>query len=317
MMVSRASSIETASQPHSRTAAGSSRPVAKIAYLVFAHQNLHQLVSLVNALDSPAVRFIIHIDSESREYRNFINEPAHAALLENTRVEFLEPRQNVRWGGYSLTSVVLRALQRASEIPTITRFRSLSGLDFPLRPTAQIEEILLLDEDSNFLIGAPPESWRIETRTEQFWHIDMLGAGRVSHYLAYLQRLLGVKRTPPAGMRVMKGPQWWTLSRAAVDYLFEFLAANPDVERFFRYSMVSDESLIQSVLQTSPMWEHVIQDSQTFDRFKPNSPNPDVLGEADLPEVLSSGKLFARKFDSRANPRILEAVDRLRHSQVT
>jgi hypothetical protein len=296
------------------TGTDSSQYAPRIAYLVYAHQNFEQLTRLVNALDSDNACFIIHVDKKSKTYHDFINDPLTIPFLQNPHVSFLEPRQSVRWGAYSLTEVSLRALKKALEIPSITRFRSLSGVDFPLRPTRDIEEKLLHDPDSNYLTGTASRNWRIQSRTEQFWNIELLGPNRLSHYMTYAQRLLGIKRKPPRGMTILKGSQWWSLSRDAVKYILDFLQSRPDVERFFRWSSVSDESMIQSILQTSPLWKTVVQDNQTFFRFRPNEPNPDVLDTQDLPEIMSSGKLFARKFDTRQNPQILDIVDQQRHA---
>lgn len=124
---------------------------AKIVYLIFAHHKLDQLVKLVGALDSPNVIFIIHIDKKARGYREFIDAPSSLPLLGNKRVSLLEPRQIVRWGAYSFTDVCLFALKEALKTPGVVRFKSLSGTDFPLRPTQEIEDTLLQDLKTNFL----------------------------------------------------------------------------------------------------------------------------------------------------------------------
>lgn len=287
---------------------------ARIAYLIVAHNHLCQLVKLVNALDSPNACFIIHIDKKARGYREFIDDPSSLSLLGNERVSFLEPRQVVRWGAYSVTNVCLCALKEALKIPGVVRFKSLSGTDFPIRPTMEIEGILLRDVKTIFLKGARPRNWRVRARTEQYWFDDTFRNHRLAHYFARGQRLLGINRKHPHGVPVFKGGAWWCLNRGAVSYVLEFLESRPDVERFFRRSSIADESLIPSILQTSPLWKDVVHDSQVFTRFKPGASNPDELESTDLPEALSSGKLFARKFNTGKNPGILEIVDDLRHS---
>jgi len=288
----------------------------RIAYLIFAHIRLYQLVSLVSALDSPNACFIIHIDKKAKGYREFIDNSSAQSLLGNPRVSFLEPRQNVRWGAYSLNEVCLCALKEALKTPSVVRFKSLSGTDFPIRPTREIEDILLDDLKAIFLTGTRPRNWRIQARTEQYWFVDTFRNHYLAHYFARGQRLLGIKRKHPPGVPVFKGSMWWCLNRDAASYVLEFLASRPDVERFFRRSGIADESLIPSILQTSPFWKDVVQDSQVFARFQPGSANPNELESIDLPEVLSSVKLFARKFNTSKNPGILEIVDELRHSRL-
>lgn len=287
---------------------------ARIAYLVFAHLRLGQLVNLVNALDSPNVCFIIHIDMKTRGYREFIDDPGSQSLFRNERVSFLEPRQVVRWGAYSFTDVCLRALKEALKIPGVVRFKSLSGTDFPIRPTREIEDILLRDLNTNFLKGTRSHDWRIQARTEQYWFDDAFRSHRLAHYFARGQRLLGIKRNHPQGVPVFKGGAWWCLNRDAASYVLEFLDSRPDVERFFQRSGIADESLIPSILQTSPFRSTMVQDSQVYTRFQPGAPNPDELVSSDLAGVLNSGKLFARKFNTNKEPGILDMVDELRHS---
>lgn len=275
------SPVKTDHEPVESKVAEPLLSTARIVYLIFAHHKFSQLVKLVNALDSPNACFIIHIDKKARGYRKFIDDPSSLSLLGNKRVSLLEPRQAVRWGAYSFTEICLRALKEALKIPGIVRFKSLSGADFPIRPTREIEDILLRDLKTNFLKGTRPRNWRIQARTEQYWFDDTFRNHRLAHYFARVQRLLGINRKHLHGVPVFKGSAWWCLNRDAASYVLEFLESRPDVEKFFRRSSIADESLIPSVLQTSPLWEDVVQDSQVFTRFQPGSSNPNELESSD------------------------------------
>jgi hypothetical protein len=119
-------------------------------------------------------------------------------------------------------------------------------------------------------------------------------------------------RRPPFHdeFRCYGGWAWFSLRRAAVLYLREFLAAHPEVERHYRGTKVPEESLVQTVLANSGRFYLVDDDYRYIDYAKAHKGSPRVLTVADLP-LLSNGRYhFARKFDYGVDREVLDRIDR-------
>jgi hypothetical protein len=75
---------------------------------------------------------------------------------------------------------------------------------------------------------------------------------------------------------------------------------------------VPDEIFFQTILMNSPHAENIINDDLRYLDWKDrNSGSPAVLSKTDLSNLLVSQKLFARKFDVKVEPKILDLIDQL------
>ena len=87
------------------------------------------------------------------------------------------------------------------------------------------------------------------------------------------------------------------------------LEANPKVAAWFARTVCPDEALVQTLLVNSGRFQ-LCDDDLRYERFAGSRDgHPHLLTRADLPEILASGKHFARKFDLDHDERILDAID--------
>ena len=108
-------------------------------------------------------------------------------------------------------------------------------------------------------------------------------------------------------MRPFGGSQWWNLSRAAANYILRFLDEHPDYRRYHAHTLLPDELFFQSILlgtEFSSRYE-VVNDAQRFAVWPDGASHPRTLTTDDLPAMLKSEKLFARKFDEAADGAVL------------
>jgi hypothetical protein len=117
-------------------------------------------------------------------------------------------------------------------------------------------------------------------------------------------------RKMPAGLQPYGGSQWWTLSREAILYISEFIDRLPSFVSFSKRSFIPDESFIQTIVSNSHLSDRITGDDLrlvVWDR--PSPPYPAVLRIDDLDMLLASEKLFARKFDSRIDETVIQALE--------
>jgi Core-2/I-Branching enzyme len=209
---------------------------------------------------------------------------------------------------------------------------NLSAQDYPVTPVPAIEAFLSGATCDGYIrywdVRSSASPWsrrKARARYEYRYRRLSPAAEPVLHALRPLTRLLplhfyldygpflGVRalRTPfHPGFRCYGGWAWGSLRRRAVLYLRDFLAANPEVDRHYRATMVPEESLVPTVLANSGSFDLVDDDLRYIDYSKAHKGSPRILTVADLPLLATGRYHFARKFDLGVDGEVLDRIDR-------
>ena len=288
--------------------------IMRIAHLILAHQGPDQLARLLAALAHPAADCYIHLDKKA-------DFAAFAFLGGWPQVFFTRCRLDVKWGGYSLTRAVLEGSREILAHPAGYEFINvLSAQDYPLKPAEQIQQFLRQHAGQSFLECAPLGSawWRANMRRIERYNLtDFSFPGRYA-----LQKGLNTwlpRRKFPLPYTLYGGNMggWYTLSRAAAAYALAFIDAHARLRRFALFTWGSDEFLLHTVLLNSPLRATITTtDNLRYIDWSAGGNSPRTLGPADLPALLASPKLWARKFDPEPEPAVLAALDRARAAAV-
>jgi hypothetical protein len=276
------------------------RGASKLAYLIAIHQYPDLFRRLFTQIHDPRDYYLVHVDRKSR--------PA----LHQAVAEFLHPypnaeqveSQRVVWGGWSQVELYLRAIRRLLETADDwTHFINLSGQDFPLQSPGRIRTFLGQTPDRNYIQVCQPE-------------LEFPPAlNRVRHYWIKIPglpvrrpvRIPLIKRRFLKGVRPWHGSNWFILSRP----FCQWLTTSPEVkrfERFYRHVVCPDEGFVQTVIMHSPFRDTVVSDNQRAIVWTGQS-SPKTFTHADLGFLLTSGKLFARKFDPAVDQQILDDLE--------
>jgi hypothetical protein len=293
----------------------------KLAIVVLAHDRPKQLAMLLSVLRHPQVCLYLHVDRRS-ELAPIATALADAGVRE---VELLQ-RHATAWGSVQLVDAALEGLVRGVK-DECDYFTLISGQDFPLRP---MEEILAFFEKAgsrsyleNFPLPTP--RWRFEGRDRtDFYTYTLRGRretciprgedtsffnwkGRVLNEMLRVRTTLKPTRHFPSYVHPFGGSQWWNLSRAAADYILDFIDDHPDYRRYHEHTLAPDELFFQSILRgTNFAGEHeIIDDTLRFMRWPEKESHPRVLTMDDLPAILESESLFGRKFDMSVDDVVL------------
>jgi hypothetical protein len=292
-----------------------------VVYVVISHRNPDQVVRLVRVLrEGPSSRVLVRHDARGERLERMQIEAAGG--------EPLEDRIKMRWGGWSQLKLLLACLREAAERHDPDWTLILSGQDYPLRPLADIEA----DLDASAADARLGSVRQVETRRPAAGDDEFFLRCRYRHYarprvfpsslprsirpLAYareLPPLIGVRRTVPAPLTFFASADWLTLGRAGIRAV---LAASEHrrLMRHFRRVAVPSESFFASVLLADPSLI-VDRDDRRFASFAHGAAHPDTLTSKDYDRLLASGADFARKFDVRAEPHVLDMLDEHRQSR--
>jgi len=292
-------------------------PGGRIAYLVLAHEHPGMLGRLCRSLAHPGDRFFVHLDTRAAI------EPFRA--LTGTDVSYIGDRRPLYWASWSLVEATLALMRSAlAAAPDADSFCLLSGVSYPLLPTTALRQLLLAGPILQARPRTPDHPEYVRVARYYLQDSPWIGhrrrpedeaiAGDLRGYVT--QFLKKLPPPPPLPEPLWKGPQWWNLPRATVDYVLA-AAADPEraeFQRRLRYSHVPDESYIQSLVYNGPhrprqsRKSHYVDWTRLPDRLPPQWLEDPAL----LPQLIAQPLPFARKFHPERSAALLDAIDRHR-----
>ena len=277
----------------------------KHACLVMAHTNFPQLQTLISLLDHPNNDIYLHVDKRAADF------DAAKIRVSASKLIIVDPI-TVVWGGHSMIECELNLL-KASTPNHYRYYHLLSGIDLPLKTQDEIHAFFESSFPSNFIRFHAPsnESKSFLYRIEQYHFFqDKFGRDtglvpgllrRANNALIKAQKLIGFKRKqyiPP-----YKGTNWFSITDDMAQYV---LTQESLIRKQFYFSSCADEVFLHSVAMASPYRDTIVDNclrSIDWDRGSPY-----VFRLEDVEDLLVSGKLFARKFDTQIDPQAIDAV---------
>lgn len=298
------------------------------AFLILAHQYPEHLLRLVTALNSPHSFFYIHVDKKNEI---FMDAKEVKQLLSYPNVKFVE-RIEVYWGGFSQVKATLILLKTAMENPAIDYFHLLSGVDYPLKSTANIHSFFQ-NNKHDYLTYVPDEKcycyWLERYYFYDSKYIDARNGNKsliqktIGLLLIFLQRIcafavmkLHWRIRKPIPLDYYHGSQWFSLTRSSVEYILSYVRQNPWILKRFEYTAVSDESFFIMILMNNPKLRAKIVNNDLRLRRPDGMPfrGGDPLDEKDFERIKQSSALWGRKFVPGVSDKLIALIEeQIRH----
>jgi hypothetical protein len=274
----------------------------KIAYIVLAHKNIHQIRWLLEAIQSENVSIYLHIDRLSGRK---IHQEAIDALENIQNLTYLR-RYATSWGGFGLVKATLEGLRQImlSGLPEYVIL--LSGQDYPVKPKEELEAFLQNNYGMSYMeyYNFPHPNWedhggfdRINRWFFTFPFKENRLAKEIRAKTIQALNVLMPRRKFPEGYKPYGGSQWWCLYQDCFAYINEFCKQNKKFVRFFKTVRIPDEIFFQTMLMNSDLANKIINRKLTYVDWN-GPPYPRILSQKDLVTLKFSRYFFARKFDS-------------------
>lgn len=272
-----------------------------VGYVVSAYKLPGQLDRLVRRLRTESSHFVVHVDrkTDDRVYDEMV-----ARTRDLGSVDFVD-RHVCHWGGFGHVRATLKGIERLyAEDIDFDYVVLLTGQDYPLRPAREIERYLAMAEGRSFMSywPLPRAAWSGRgglDRVER-WHFVWK---RPLHV-----RVPFIRRRLPRDLTPWGGAPYWCLGREVVDDIWLLTQEDPQLVRFFEHVWIPDEIFFPTLVLNGTLRGMVVNDDLRYvDWSRPTAPA--ILGAEDLDVLMSSGKLFARKFDVTVDAQILDLID--------
>ncbi len=234
-------------------------------------------------------------------------------------------RYRSHWGSYEQILATLELLKAARGNGPYDRYVYISGQDVPCFSNEEISAFFDQHPNTEFIEGweAELDKWNGNgsDRVRLFWfHYNKnLKKNNILHFLPRLKRrtlhifekgIHGFQRTfglfRGFNLPLYVGSNWMDLTGECVEYVFRFLKNNPKYLPRFKYTRCAIEIFFQTIIFNSPFRERLSKGINRYFTAGPGPERPRTLRCGDEESILSSGALFARKFNENVDPKIIE-----------
>ena len=281
----------------------------RICYVILAHKLPHQVIRLVERLQTAEAIFLIHIDAK---VGGEVVDPIRRGLEQMANVHFLR-RHVCHWGDFGLVAASLEGIRTiVDERLPCDQAVLLSGQDFPIKRNDEIADVLGRAGDRSYVsyFALPYDGWtegglnRIDR-----WHVRTRGRRMEFPPESVANRIGWARRRFLPELQPYGGPMQWSLSVEALTYVHAYVQQHPAFVRFFRRTLIPDELFFQTLLLNSPLAPRLINAELHHIEWPHNADHPKVLTAEDLPRLQVVEALFARKFDSGVDAGVLELIE--------
>ena len=241
----------------------------QIAFALLAHGHADDVERLIRLLVAQGHLVALHYDLKSPR-----------ASFERLRDRFagcaqvrLAARVAVHWGEWSVvqgTLSCLDAIEAAGWDPTYVYH--LSGMDYPIRPSAQLSAFLERNDGDEFIetVAADTETWvKTGPQRERYryrWPFNWRDQQRRTEACFHLQKWLGLERGFARDMTPFMGSQWWVLTWRTLKQVMA-LARAPDIAGFFRTTLIADELFFQTLVRHLVPEDRIVSCPLTHSQF--------------------------------------------------
>jgi Core-2/I-Branching enzyme len=231
------------------------------------------------------------------------------------------------WGSYEQILSILELFETARRKGPYDRYVLISGQDLPCLSNAGIRAFFEARSDAEFVHGwdVKNDDWNGDgrDRLRLFWfrYDKKLPSGgvlraayrlkrRAKHLLEeavhWIQRSFGLFR--PFDLPMYVGSNWMDLSGDCVDYVLRYLEDNPKYLPRFKHTRCGVEAFFHCIIFNSRFRERLVETPNRYADFASGPERPRALRSGDEEAALSSGMVFARKFDERVDAEVIKAI---------
>jgi hypothetical protein len=274
----------------------------KIAHLILTHKNPAQLERMIRALDHPGFDLYLHIDART-DIRPWLR------LAERSNVFMVSPRTPVYWAGYGTIQATINGFRHILSKGGYDYINVISGQDFPLRSATVIYEYIRERKGKEFITCESIDGeWSIAApRVRKYHLINWRIPGK--YRLEKLVNRFLPPRKFPFDHQIVGRANWFTLTTAAVSFSLDFLDRHPELIRYYKYCWGADEFIFSTILYNSAFRDRIVNNLIYVDWTGQTQGHPRILRAGDLPAMLASGKLFARKMDMDVDPELFRLLE--------
>ena len=283
----------------------------KQAYLITAYKDAGSLFELAEMFARSGYVYI-HIDKKSRTITD-----ADIEKLDRIPNCTAIRKYDIKWGGFNHVRAILELVMMAVSNPEVSYMHMLTGEDYPLVSTQELDEKFLAS-DRIYMTYIEPEDLP-ETVTVRYryynWFQDRNVKNKVlwmiQHMTTKLQKVCGVFREGIGEFqRIYKGLVYISMPKEAAAYVVEYVSCHEEFWDDLYKCQVPEEFFFQTLFMNHSKWSQCVENRELryMDWSKGDGSSPAYLTKEDYDAVRASDCLFARKFHPEISAELRERL---------
>lgn len=268
----------------------------KFAYLIMAHDNTNQLITLLKLLDDAENDIYLHIDKKSKVLNE--NQIRYAVVKANL---FVYSVFNVKWAGLSQTKCQSFLLEEAIKTEH-DYYHFLSGHDLPLKTNKEINAFFQKNAGKEF-IHFESDDFCLKDVC-RYYHFEN---SVLERFFINLQKKIDIRR------KLYCGANWYSITH---NLATEFIKNKKKMFRIVNRTISSDEYILQTFYRRFAKGDYQLYkttknpyDYESVARLIDwRRGSPYVWRKEDFNELINSGRMFARKFDEKIDNEIIQMI---------
>lgn len=286
------------------------------AYLITAYDDFYVLECLIGLLADPRNDIYLHVDKRAASF----DAPYFLAQFSDANL-VLAPRRRVYWGDFSHVASVLDLMQLALESGEYDYLHLLSGSDLPIRSQDFIHCFCAEHQGKEFVAFTELKKMQADW-IRYFYPLNRLYRsnrrllrfcyGKFRNFFLRMQRGLRVDRRSRIADEVRYGSDWFSITSGLAR---DLVNRRRWVGKSFKWTFIPSEFYMQTFLWNSTRRAAIydLEDPyrgnlRAIDFARGGGGSPYTWRLADLGSLLTSDRVFARKFDSRVDKQVVDAV---------
>ncbi|MBD5466272.1 MAG: beta-1,6-N-acetylglucosaminyltransferase [Lachnospiraceae bacterium] len=282
----------------------------KQAFLITAYKDFASLYELASYL-SENNRVFIHVDTKSRDIKEKEIEKLNH-LPDCMAISIF----NIAWGSINHVNAFLELLAWALEEKDVSYFHCITGEDYPVISTEEMEERFLLDNRIYMDCFAPEElSEAVKIRYRYYnlfpnQNVKNPVLWQLQNFTVKLQKLFFIKRKGIGEFRdIYKGLVYVSMPRKAGEYVINYCKEHPKYLKDLKKCQVPEEFFFQTLFMNSHFRDQVSKGNLRYMNWeKGDGSSPAYLDMEDYDKILEGDYVFARKFHREESKALKEAL---------
>lgn len=279
----------------------------KHAYLILAHNNFYILERLIRLLDDERNDIFIHVDKKVKNFDEYVFKK----FVSKSSLVFIKPRIDIKWGHVTSVEAEFILFRSAYEFGSYSYYHLISGVDLPIKSQDFIhtffednngKEFLGISTDSIKDVAYKVTKIHVSTsfyRLQRLWLRKILFL--IDRSFAFIQHIAGYNVVKlDETFSFSKGPNWLSVTNKFVELL---LSKESECLKIYKYSICSDEIFVHTVLHNSAFKDKLYNTTDEYlgcmRLIDWKRGNPYIFQQSDFDEIMSSDRIFARKFDEK------------------
>ncbi len=189
-------------------------------------------------------------------------------------------------------------------------YHLISGVDLPLKTNDEINAFFDTDCSKNYIGFDPrfipdgPELDRL-----RYYHfgknMNNRYIKRLYQYSLVLQKKLGVNRIKKFNIPIFKGSNWFTINHKMAKYI---VSKEAYIRKHYRFTHSGDEFFLHTLAKNSLLSDTIVNDGLRYIDWGKAGSHPKTFTLDDFDRLISSEKLFARKFSPQIDKEVIDKI---------